>query len=65
MIEERLLTLAQVQQRIPKSRSTLYRWSRDGIFPKPIPVGACGIAWSELEIDQWIETQKKKREQTH
>jgi len=62
---DKLLTLSQVRERIPKSRTTIYRWSRDGIFPKPIPVGACGIAWSEAEINEWIEGQKEKRTQTH
>jgi len=62
---DKLLTLSQVQQRVPKSRTTLYRWTKQGLFPKTIPVGASGIVWSELEIDQWIETQKEKREQTH
>ena len=64
-MEERLLTLSQVQERVLKSRTTLYRWSRDGIFPKPIPVGVSGIAWSEAEINEWIETQKDKRSKTH
>ena len=64
-MEERLLTLYQVQERIPKSRTTLYRWSKQGIFPKQIPVGVCGIAWSETEINEWIEAQKEKRKQTH
>ena len=64
-MEERLLTLTQVQERIPKSRTTLYRWSKQGIFPKPVPVGVSGIAWVESEIDQYIEEQKEKRTQVH
>jgi len=64
-MEEKLLALAEVQKRIPKSRTTLYRWSKQGIFPKPVPVGIGGIAWVESEIDQYIEEQKEKRKQTH
>ncbi len=64
-MEEKLLALAEVQKRIPKSRTTLYRWSKQGIFPKPVPVGPSGIAWVESEIDQYIEEQKEKRTKIH
>jgi len=64
-MDDTLLTLAQVQERIPKSRTTLYRWSKEGIFPKPVPVGPSGIAWVESEIDQYIEEQKEKRTKVH
>ncbi len=58
---DRLLTLKQVQKRIPKSRTTLWRWCKDGLFPKPVPLGKDSRAWVESEIDQYIEGLKEKR----
>ena len=55
---DRLLTLAQVQKIVPRSRTTIYLWHKNGLFPKPIPVGASGIVWSELEIESWLADQK-------
>jgi len=37
-----------------KSRSTIYRWSRDGILPKPRKIGPNSIAWLRSEIDAWV-----------
>ena len=59
---DKLLTLKQVQEIIPKSRATLWRWTKSGLFPKPVPIGLSGIAWPESEIFNWIEEQKQKRD---
>lgn len=58
---ERLLTIEQVREYVPKSRTTLWRWVREGLFPEPVPVGAVGKVWLESEIEQWLETQKQQR----
>jgi prophage regulatory protein len=47
--------LAEVQRLTGgKSRSTIYRWSRDGILPPPRKIGPNSIAWLRSEIDAWI-----------
>ena len=35
-----------------KSRSTIYRWSRNGILPQPKKIGPNSIGWlkSDLEV---------------
>ncbi|MEE9304119.1 MAG: AlpA family phage regulatory protein [Thiotrichaceae bacterium] len=38
-----------------KSRSTIYRWSRTGIFPKPRKTGPNSIGWLKSEIDEWLK----------
>ncbi|OJY68661.1 MAG: hypothetical protein BGP16_05340 [Sphingobium sp. 66-54] len=51
---ERLLDLRQVQQRVPKSTATIYRWMRSGRFPRSIQIGPNSVVWRESDIDAFI-----------
>ncbi len=47
--------LSEVQRLIGgKSRSTIYRWTRQGIFPKSHKIGPNSIGWLKSEIDEWL-----------
>ena len=35
-------------------RSTIYNYIGEGIFPKPVPLGARSVAWVEGEVEEWI-----------
>jgi prophage regulatory protein len=50
----RLVRLPEVLHRTGLSRSTVYRRVELGQFPKPYPLSSRIVAWSEVEIDQWI-----------
>lgn len=50
---ERQLTTAEVLDRVPVSKTELYRMINSGEFPKPKPFGACRVVFLELEIDAW------------
>lgn len=51
---QRLLRLADVRDRVPYSRSTIYQLIAEGKFPKPVNLGARAVAWLECEIEAWI-----------
>ena len=36
------------------SRSTIYKFMRDGTFPKPVKLGPRAVGWVEDHIDAWI-----------
>jgi prophage regulatory protein len=54
---QRFLRLADVRDRVPYSRSTIYQLIAQGKFPKPISLGARAVAWLESDIDAWIEAR--------
>ena len=58
---ERFLRLAEVQRRVPYSRSTIYQLINRGEFPRPISIGARAVAWLESDIDAWIEARVANR----
>ena len=56
-MSEKFLRLAEVQRRVPYSRSTIYAKISRGEFPAPIDLGARAVAWLESDIDGWIEAR--------
>ena len=50
----RILRRADVQQMTGLSRSTIYRWSSNGSFPKPSKLGPRAVGWPEAKIRAWI-----------
>jgi prophage regulatory protein len=46
---------------IEASATTIWRWEKEGKFPKHVRIGA-RYAWYEAEIDQWIEAREAERD---
>ncbi len=41
--------------------STVWRWERDGLFPKRIKLGPHAVGWLESEVDAWIAKRAGNR----
>ena len=37
--------------------STLYSWMAQGIFPKPIKIGANRVAWRLADLEKWRDSR--------
>jgi prophage regulatory protein len=42
-----------------KSRTTIWRWMRDGLFPSSYQTGANSVSWKASEITEWVNSRKK------
>lgn len=51
--QDRLLSTKQVQGYIQASRVSIWRWEKEGKFPKHIKLGR-SIRWRESDIQAWI-----------
>ncbi len=51
---ERLLRLPAVLDRVGYKRSRFLDLVRQGVFPKPIKLGARAVAWPESQIDELV-----------
>ena len=58
----RLLRLPDVLARVPYSRSHLWRMEREGTFPRRIKLGANRVAWAADEIQEWITSRIRARD---
>ena len=50
----RILRLPEVQRRTGLSRSTIYVRLDQGLFPRPVSLGARAVGWIDSEVDEWI-----------
>jgi prophage regulatory protein len=58
--EQRVLSMKTVLDRVPISRTTLWRMVREGLFPPHIKLSANRIGWIEEDIDAWIASRKEQ-----
>ena len=49
----------QVESRTGLSRSTIYQYVKDGVFPKHVPLGPRAVGWLESDVSGWIATRVK------
>ncbi|GGF86096.1 hypothetical protein GCM10010924_12190 [Rhizobium wenxiniae] len=52
-----LLTLKDVQKRIPAGRTTFTRWIKSGEFPPPTIIGA-SLFWPEDQIEIYLTSRR-------
>lgn len=36
-----------------KSRTTVWRWTKRGLFPRPVQLGPNSVGWKEHEVVEW------------
>jgi prophage regulatory protein len=58
-----LLRKPEVRRRTGFSNAALYAAIRKGEFPKQVRVSKRATAWVEQEIDEWISTRMRARDE--
>lgn len=58
-----VIRLNDVMRQTKLSRSTIYKLIKEQTFPKPFPLGARSVGWTEQQISDWIEQQAEKANQ--
>lgn len=54
---KRYLRITDVVKKIGMGRSTIWLWSKEGKFPKPIKFSTKVTVWEEEKIDEWIQSK--------
>ena len=47
-------TRHQLEKLLQVSPATIYRWIKEGNFPKPLRLGANMVRWKASDIDAWV-----------
>lgn len=55
----RILKLPEVIERTGLSKSSIYAYKKEGLFPKPINLGPRSVGWIEQDIVGWIEAKRR------
>ena len=61
MENHRLISIKEVCRRTSLSRTTISKKRDNGMFPLPVILGECRIAFVAAEIDQWIKERMVER----
>ena len=57
-LKDRALTIREVCDKTGVSRSTIFRWIREGYFPNGKRFGKRSVRWLESRVDAWIESRE-------
>jgi len=54
----RIVTIGELSKILSKSRTSIWRWERAGILPRPIKVAGRTLGWRESTITEWLDNQE-------
>jgi len=57
---QKLISKAELIDRLGVSFPTIWSWMRQGKFPKPIELSDAKIAWIESEVTEWCESRPRR-----
>ena len=57
----KMLLQRELLEMIPVSRTTIWKWCAEGLFPKPVKLNSNRVAWFADEIIEWQEAVGKTR----
>ena len=58
----RLIKLAEVMNQTALGRSSVYKYIKEGVFPKPVTQIGKSVAWVEGEVQEWIFDKIEQRD---
>ncbi|MGE0055706.1 MAG: helix-turn-helix transcriptional regulator [Hyphomicrobium sp.] len=58
-----LLPMDEVLERVSISKTQLYRLINAGEFPKPVPMGRHRVAFLASEVQAWIKSRARLRDE--
>jgi predicted DNA-binding transcriptional regulator AlpA len=56
----RLIRQRELKKLLNISQSTLWRWRRKNLIPKPFLLGERTIVWELREINEWLNTMSNQ-----
>ena len=64
MKPKKLIKIADVKDMTTLGKTKIYRLISEGNFPRPVSLGPTTVAWSEAEIEDWIQNKIDERDKT-
>lgn len=60
----RFLRLKEVIELTGLSRSTIYKYIEEGLFPRSVSLGGRAVAWVDQEVHDWVLARIEERDQS-
>lgn len=59
-----IIRKAELQSMLGISDPSIYRWEREGKFPKRLQLGGNSVGWLLSEVEAWINAKAEARKVT-
>jgi len=59
-MDNAILRLPQVVEKVQVPKSTLYKWMKKGIFPKPVVLGIRSVGWHADDVITWLQSRQQR-----
>jgi len=57
-------TRKRVDPIVPVAPATIARWTKAGVFPRPVALGPNLVAWRGSDLNEWLEARRSAGVQT-
>jgi prophage regulatory protein len=57
VVQTLYMTASQVAERLGVSTDSIYRWKRDGHFPKAVKFSSGSVRWRLADIEAWEQSR--------
>lgn len=57
-----LIKIKEVMSITSLARPTIYKYIKNGTFPRPVSLGGRAVAWVREEVEEWIEQRIAERD---
>jgi len=59
-MDNTILRLPQVVEKVQVPKSTLYKWMQKGLFPKPVVLGIRSVGWYARDVQNWLQSRQQR-----
>lgn len=59
-MDNAIIRLPQVVEKIQVPKSTLYKWMKKGLFPKPVVLGIRSVGWRSSDVSAWLLARQSR-----
>lgn len=56
--KDRIIRPKELSEMLGISRTSIWRFERDGVFPKHVQLGMQSIGWRLSEVNAWLEKRQ-------
>jgi len=65
--DEQYIKVGEVSRWLGVARSTIYRWTEEGHFPKPVVLGPekdknSTTRWLKADVEQWLNSRPREKQ---
>jgi prophage regulatory protein len=58
-MEQKILKLPELQERVALKKTAIYGLMSAGLFPRPVQLSLRAVGWRSSEVEAWLESRPR------